>query len=383
MRVLFFMNHADQGGAALAFLELIENLHKDYDVECVVFTGKHNNINEKLTSLNIENYSSSYRNFMSSYHSPYLIWKGIFWLRHLIGNNLALKDIPQKIDISSFDLIYTNLDRIDIGAILAEKYSIPHIWHIREHLDTDFKVISVVNNYVKYMERFNSNFIAISNSVKQAWIDRGMNSRIEVIYDGVNNTNIPAKENWFRNGIVNFLFLGGYAKEKGQIDFLENIKDLPFDIKKQIRISFFGSNYQNQIDEMNEVAIKNGLQDIVEFSPYIEDIYSIIKDYDVGINYSDDEGFGRVTVEYMSAGLCVLCSNSGANKELVKNEKTGILVDKNDKEMLINSIERIVNYREEIIQIGENAQKDALNYSMKTHSRKMFEQFCVLQGDLK
>ena len=39
MRVLFFMNHVDYGGAALAYIELIEHLYQDYDVECIVYTG--------------------------------------------------------------------------------------------------------------------------------------------------------------------------------------------------------------------------------------------------------------------------------------------------------------------------------------------------------
>ena len=36
------------------------------------------------------------------------------------------------------------------------------------------------------------------------------------------------------------------------------------------------------------------------------------------------QGFGRVTVEYMCAGLAVIASDCGANPELIQHDVTGI-----------------------------------------------------------
>ena len=42
MKVLYFMNHVGQGGAALALYDLIVELKNKTDIEIVVITGKKN-----------------------------------------------------------------------------------------------------------------------------------------------------------------------------------------------------------------------------------------------------------------------------------------------------------------------------------------------------
>ena len=60
------MNHADQGGAALALYDLIAELKKSTDIEAIVITGKNNNLNKMLSEIGIENYSLPFKNFASS-----------------------------------------------------------------------------------------------------------------------------------------------------------------------------------------------------------------------------------------------------------------------------------------------------------------------------
>ena len=46
---------------------------------------------------------------------------------------------------------------------------------------------------------------------------------------------------------------------------------------------------------------------------------------DVGLMLSKSEAFGRVTIEYMFQNLAVIASDTGANPELINNNKTGLL----------------------------------------------------------
>lgn len=375
MKVLFFMNHADKGGAALAYIELIENLHKNYNVECVVYTGKKNLINERCSKQGIENYSAFYRNFISSYHSPRFLWKIILCIRHFAGNYIALKQIERQIDITSFDLIYTNLDRIDIGAIISKKYSIPHIWHIREHLDTDFKVISIYRDYVKYMKSFKSEFIAVSSSVKTAWVNRGFKSdEIRIIYDGVSINTIHKNLQKKDERKLKILFLGGYCKEKGQLDFLNTVSQLDRRVLNRIELSFFGSNLKKKKSNLEQFANKVGIRDIVNFNDYNKDIYFLIKEYDAGINYSIQEGFGRVTVEYMAAGLVPIVTNSGASKEIVENNKSGIVVERNNIEQLNAALITILDSQKRE-RLSKGAILRASLFSMEIHSENMYTLF--------
>ncbi len=220
MKVVYFMNHVDHGGAALALLDLIVELNNKYDINTIVVTSKYNRLNKRLTAMGIENYYSRYYNFLSSYTRPEKLWRILLSLRHCFFNKLALFDLQKKINFKEIDIIHSNLDRIDIGAVIAQKNNIPHLWHIREHLDTDFNVLSIKKDYVKYMNSFNSYHVVISDSVRNAWEKRGLDShRTKTIYDGIFTNNIKVSNQKTSSDRIKLIFLGGYTESKGQKSF--------------------------------------------------------------------------------------------------------------------------------------------------------------------
>lgn len=83
--------------------------------------------------LGVENYSADFKNFTSSYHSPALLWKIIFASRYNLSKKKAIRQIEKYIDFSTISIIHTNLNRIDIGAILS-KSIIFHIFGILENM---------------------------------------------------------------------------------------------------------------------------------------------------------------------------------------------------------------------------------------------------------
>jgi len=133
MKVLYFMNHVGQGGAALALYDLITELKNSHEIEMVVFTGKRNQLNDMLDAIGIENHVAPYKNFMSSTHHPIWFWRMLLRIRHDVCLPFAIRSIENQVNVNEFDIIHSNLNRIDIGAILAKKYNKPHLWHIREH----------------------------------------------------------------------------------------------------------------------------------------------------------------------------------------------------------------------------------------------------------
>ena len=124
MKILMIMNNVDYGGAALAFIELIEEINNLYpDIKIIVLTGSNNNINKRLNKMNIENYYLPFKNFISNKRTPRFIWDILFKIRHFIGDKIATFQVDKIINFDEIDLIYTNLDRIDFGAKLSKKYN--------------------------------------------------------------------------------------------------------------------------------------------------------------------------------------------------------------------------------------------------------------------
>lgn len=374
IRILYIMNHAETGGSALAFKELVCGVNEEEDIYPVAITGRYNQLNSFFTLRGIDNYHAPFKNFISSYHAPAILFSNLLRTRHYVGNKIALNKIEKEIDMSNIDLIHTNLDRIDIGMLLSEKYNIPHVWHLREHLGTDFKVMSLKKNFVNYMMRSNSEYIAVSNSVKNTWVKRGIpENKIHVIYDGINVDDIRKKEDFSNKEKLNIVFMGGYYPNKGQITFLKLFNTLPLNIKNKICVYFYGNGEKKYQKKLQNFINKKKLNNQVYVNNYRDDIYKILPKFDVGVNFSNDEGFGRVTVEYMAAGLTVIASNSGANKELILPNENGYLIDANNKEeTFLKSISCAINSKTRK-RIGKNNIARASKFSNTENINKIVE----------
>ncbi len=372
MKVLYFMNHADKGGAMLALYDLLVELKKSSDIEPIIFTGKKNNFNNMLDKINVENYWAPYKNFISSYKKPKNLFRIFLWLRYIISKPIALMKIEKIIDFKNIDIIHTNLDRIDIGAYYAKKYNIPHIWHIREHLDDDFKTISIFKNYIKYMEKYNSTYVAISKSVKNRWVTRGLpENKIKLIYDGIRAEGLTKREINYKT--IKMIFIGGYSKNKGQEEFIEALGKLPQKLKSKIEVDFYGNGNLKYINYLEKKIRSYNLKN-VKLNPYDNDIYSKISNYTIGVNCSRAEGFGRITVEYMLAGICPLVSNTGANIELISDKETGIIYKYSNIEDLVNKIIYIYENIDKIYNISLKAKEDAKEkFTIKLHTENILK----------
>ena len=88
---------------------------------------------------------------------------------------------------------------------------------------------------------------------------------------------------------------------------------------------------------------------------------------------SKAEGFGRVTAEYMHAGLGVIASDCGANPELIQNEKTGLLYNKVDTTSLTKKIMEYYQNRELLISCARDGQWIAKNtFTQEINARYIY-----------
>lgn len=377
MKILYFMNHVGQGGAALALYDLIVELKSNYDVEMVVFTGKQNQLNGMLDSIGVENHVAPYKNFMSSAHYPIWLWRVLLRIRHDICLPFAIRKIEKEVNVTDFDIIHSNLNRIDIGAILAKKYSKPHLWHIREHgQGGDFEMISVFRNIGKYMESFDSRYVAISESVKKEWEGIGIPAdKIDLIYDGVRTEKL-CPDNNEHNGKIKIIFLGGYTQAKGQEMLIDSVGKLSPSYLDKLQIDFYGNDINKYKSTLLEKVKRSGLSRCVSLYGYNSDIYCKINQYDIGVNCSRKEGFGRVTVEYMLSGLCVIATDTGANSEIIRNHETGFLFDYGNTDELKDILSHLIDNRESIKIIGKKASEDAnANFTMKIHAKQIYQEY--------
>lgn len=381
MKIVFIADEDQEYGAAKSLFELVTCLTNYYHIKSIVLTCNYGTLNRKLTAMNIENHVTGHLPFLIGEGSTKLkkflkkYFKLLFYIRYRIKNWIALKKVKHLIDFANVDLIYTNVNRIDFGATLSKKYNIPHIWHIREFGDIDYKLFSLRKNFIEYMNNNTNLFIAISKAVEKAWIKKGLEkSKIKMVYNGIDTSKIKIKNQ--KNNIshkVNIVFTGSINDTKKQIHAIKALSLLPKEILKDIHIDFYGSGTKEYLSYLKKIIDQNNLHDHITFMGYNENVVDKLSNYDVGMICSRSEGFGRVTIEYMATGLCVIASNTGANSELIKNYYTGLLYEYGNIEDLASKLIYIVQNRSRCITMGYKAREHALqNFTKERNAKEIY-----------
>lgn len=382
IRVVFIADVGLAGGATKSLYELVNTLKDGYNVEPIVLTSQLSKLNEDLSKAGIENHAVGHGAFMQG--APDAAWKKpIKWLlfgcKYYLAFYPSIRKAMRLVNWENVDLIHTNSARVDIGMEISKRVHVPNICHIREFAELDFNCWSYRPAYVKYLDKSTNGFIAISNAVSDYWVAKGIQrTGITTIYNGVDYKKIKKTDQtaWVKDEILRLVIAGGVIPNKGQWQAIEAICSLPDDIIYNIKLDIMGGITESYKSKISEPLIKRGIADQVRFLGVCNDVYDRLKDYHVGLMCSKAEGFGRVTIEYMHAGLAVIASNTGANPELIENGITGLLYEQSETESLAERIQVLYRNRKLLIDIAQKGQVHAqMQYTNAINAEKIHQYY--------
>lgn len=81
---------------------------------------------------------------------------------------------------------------------------------------------------------------------------------------------------------------------------------------------------------LERLALELGMRDAVELAGFHEDVVPFLAAADIFVLPSEDEGMSRALIEAMGAGLPVVATDVGGNREVVRAGETGLLVPAKD-----------------------------------------------------
>ena len=138
MRVLYIPDKDERYGAAISMRNMVEALSR-MGVEPIIVLHREGILSEYAKQHHFQHYTIDFppfyiqesRNLMKRIiqRTCRLGYKTIYYIRL----KKALAKAEKELDFDSIDLIHTNVNRNDFGAILAKRHHIPHVWHIREY----------------------------------------------------------------------------------------------------------------------------------------------------------------------------------------------------------------------------------------------------------
>lgn len=385
MKIVYIADIGIEGGATKSLIELVSAMKSEHRVEPIVLTSGNDRLNESLSALGIENHSVGHGAFLQG--APDAVWKKpIKWLLYAAyyysHYHSSMRKAINAVDWKSVDLIHTNVARDDLGMEISKRTGVPNICHIREFAELDFNCWTYRPHYVRYLAENTDGFIAISEAVKRYWVRKGLpENKIRVIYNGVDYQRIiPADHStWISNETIKMVIVGGVIPNKGQYQAIEALCMLPEDVRCHFTLDVIGGITETYKSKLQEPLKKCGIEEQVRFLGARNDVYERLKDYHVGLMCSKAEGFGRVTVEYMHAGLVVIASDGGANSELIQDQMTGLIYHREDVKTLAEKMVYIWEHKDEMPTIADNGQKEAKKYTKHKNSYEIFMEYCRIK----
>ena len=177
-------------------------------------------------------------------------------------------------------------------------------------------------------------------------------------YQSIKDTRKPNEKKKIR-----ILFVGRICKDRNLMPILKAFNKLNDDdfefrvVGGEVKRS--DTDKLGYLDKLKNYVKENQLNVTFTGAKYKQDLIQEYRNADIFIYTSVWENFGQTLLEAGAAGLPIICTPVGVGLEIVKNNETGFIVGKNNKDLVSEIVESIKNLKDE--KIRKKYSKDILN----------------------
>lgn len=361
-RVLFVAHSAQLAGAERSLLDLLSHLDRNI-VTPVVLLRESGPVEQELGRLGV-----CYRKVPYEWWIAQRNWLPVFVYR-LARTAFFFPRLFNEVRKLQPDLIYSNSVVIPEGAVLAVLLRKPHIWHIREILESNETLNGPIPATLIFRAvlRFSKRVVATTESVR-AQFPLQPRKRVQVVYDGVKvdnevDSNQIDKPVQIPNEHVKLALVGTLSAAKGQLDAIKAV-ELMRDEFPRIELSIVGSGKLAYRKELEQYIEAHRLEEHVSLLGYMDDPASVFRASDLSLVPSMSEGFGRVTVESLAAGTPVVGTDAGGTREILQHGG-GVLVPPGRPDLLAQAVADLLRSPERLKILKSEARSVAERFSME------------------
>ena len=200
----------------------------------------------------------------------------------------------------------------------------------------------------------------ISKEAQEYYTKLGFN--VYLVPNAIDIASLPKSEERLYEKQV--IFAGRLSKEKGILDVLEMSSKLPQDI----HLLILGSG-----PEENKVLEATKLRSNIHFLGYTprERTISLIRGSDMLIQPSLVEAISSTLLEAMSCKTPIIATNVGGNKELLENNISGVIIEPNSPQQILDGIVDLFSNKEKATKLKEEAFRHVQKYDW-SHVGKLY-----------
>jgi len=188
--------------------------------------------------------------------------------------------------------------------------------------------------------------IAISDAVKEDILKRKVpKEKVIKIYNAIDLGKFKEpidKNKIYRSNIVIGNVSRVIPEKKGQDILIKAISKLK-ERKYNIQCLFAGDALVEQLNYLNNLCNEYKVEENIEFLGNVDDIPNFLSSIDIFVMPSRYEGFGIALIEAMAKGIPCIASNIDGPKEIIKDNKYGLLFESENYLDLADKIEYRIN----------------------------------------
>lgn len=160
------------------------------------------------------------------------------------------------------------------------------------------------------------------------------------------------------------LYVGRLAKQKDVETLILAVKIISADNKK-LKLTIAGDGLKRA--ELEKLTLKLGLENKISFIGWLPklEITKIYQEHGIFVLPSLDEGMSNALLEAMSSKMAVIVSDILGNKQLVKDEKNGLIFKTKNSKDLANKLKILVENPKFSQKLAKEAFKTSQNYSWR------------------
>lgn len=329
MKVLYILHSTVMGGSTLSFFTMIKGL-KDLGITPIVVIPANKKINpfflkemEKIKLQYEKVYLCQSASLETNGFNLFIqrIKRLLLPLRKKYSY-ICLKQLVKKIKP---DIIHTNTGVIHEGFTVARKLGIPHVWHLREYQELDFK-LKIYPSFDFFCKLLKQSFtISITKGINE-YFKLTHCGKAKIIYNGIFDKDHVCyfpKEKYF-------LCASRISPEKGISDVILAFSDFQQE-HNDYKLLIIGTGNKKYIETLRYIADSSSCKNSVQFIGFVENVIPYMAKAKALVVASHNEGFGRMTAEACFCGSLVIGRNSAGTKEIL--EQTGGLFFNNIAEI--------------------------------------------------
>ncbi len=243
----------------------------------------------------------------------------------------------EKFDIVMIYFVDTNLFVVPACYLAGVKSCVVNrrdlgYWYNRKIL----RILNIINKKTDY-------FLVNSEAVKKAVVENEHfpGDRIKVIYNALWDEPMSDKRKISREspGIPADTKIIGIIANLRPVKRIDRFLLMAKAVNEKLSSTHFLILGGGELDkELKRQAENIGLKNSVHFMGPVSDVQSYLEIFDVGVLTSESEGLSNTLIEYARAGVPTVAFDVGGNGEVIKNEKSGVLIPDGDVNQFVAAV---------------------------------------------